>query len=197
MRKGNADRRAAWAITASFVAVFAVAGCAQHAPPGREAEPRQRVDWAEPRQRVDCRSEPTSLPPIPEATTPDPAIPQPGRVPPGFEASAALRCTVEFGEPPASDGEAGFSWRIERFEGDLAPLLAALAAPDDGAPLHQACTADMELVPPLWLEGRGGDVIPVHYPRDSCGKTKPAVRDALEALEITEVERRESTDGRK
>jgi hypothetical protein len=77
---------------------------------------------------------------------------------------------------------------VERLEGDLADLLAALATPDDPVPTDVMCTADMEIVPALWLEDSAGRVVPVHYPRDVCGKTKPAVHDALDGLEVTAVE---------
>ncbi len=125
---------------------------------------------------------------LPDAPpTPDPSIPVPGRVPDGFEASAALRCDwLEFG---AIDESGRAVAEVQRFEGDLAPLLAALAEPDDPVPSDLACTADLELVPPLWLESVDGGLIAVHYPRDACGKTKPAVHDALDALEVTSVSR--------
>ena len=77
--------------------------------------------------------------------------------------------------------------KVERFEGDLGPLVTALAEPDDPVPTDQMCTADMELVAPLWLEDADGRLIPVHYPRDACGKTKQAVHDALAGLEVTSV----------
>ncbi len=176
------------AFAAGAVALL-LTGCTLQAPPGPQALPQERID---------CRSEPGSMPPGSEMTAPNPPIPVPGRVPAGFEASAALRCALEFADI-GDEGDARdameISWRVERFEGDLAPLLAALAAPDDVPPPDQACTADMELVPALWLEGRDGVVVPVRYPRDGCGKTKPGVRNALDALEVTSVERREWSAG--
>lgn len=156
--------------------VSAVSGCAQHLAPGADAEPRTAID---------CRSEPSSAPWF-GSMTPDPSIPVPGRVPDGFEASAALRCTVIHVDEV--DGRADFVAQVERFEGDLEPLLDALAEPDDAAPPNLACTADMEIVPALWLEGRDGMVIPVHYPRDACGKTKAGTHDALASLQVTSVE---------
>lgn len=138
---------------------------------------------AEPAAVVDCRTEGTWM--LPEApATPDPAIPVPGRVPDGFDAVAALRCTRLL---PAADAAGDVVAQVERFEGDLAPLIAALAEPDDPVPSGVVCTADMELVPPLWLESADGTLIPVHYPRDACGKTKSAVHDALDGLEVVSV----------
>ena len=163
--------------------VLVVSGCAQLREP-RHAEQRDPAPVAEPQATIDCRSEPSSAPWL-GSTTPDPSIPVPGRVPEGFEASAALRCDiVDVGE--GADGP-GVVAEVTRFEGDLEPLLSALAEPDDAVPPNLACTADMEIVPALWLEGSDGMVVPVHYPRDACGKTKPATRDALDELQVTSV----------
>lgn len=128
------------------------------------------------------------------SATPDPSIPVPGRVPDDFEASAALLCVVdwmpveEVDLAPTDEGELEPSVQVERLEGDLTGLLAALAMPDDAVPDDIACTADLQIVPALWLEDSAGRVVPVHYPRDACGKTKPAVHDALDGLEVTAVE---------
>ena len=112
--------------------------------------------------------------------TPDPSIPVPGRVPEGFEASAALRCDTIDVDPV--DGAPEFVAEVERLEGDLEPLLAALAEPDDAAPPNLVCTADMEIVPALWLESRDGQVIPVHYPRDGCEIGRASCRERVFAV---------------
>ena len=178
----------AFAVAAGIAGLIALAssGCASNAPSGPVAEP-----VAEPAAEIDCRTEGTWM--LPNAlSTPDPSIPVPGRVPDGFEPAAALRCTslapdIE-GTAPVDDQQAGeVVAQVERFEGDLTPLITALAEPDDPVPADLACTADMELVPPLWLEGVDGRLIPVHYPRNACGKTKPGVHEALDALELTSV----------
>jgi hypothetical protein len=177
--------------TVATIAALLATGCARNAPIGPGKSTPDGPD-AELHEAVDCRSEPSSLPPNAEEATADPSIPVPGRVPLGFEASAAIRCSIEFGEPmQIGEGNDAMEvyWRVERFEGDLGPLLDALAAPDDVPPEGLACTADMELVPALWLEARASGFVPVHYPRDGCGKTKPAVRDALDRLRVTMVER--------
>lgn len=128
------------------------------------------------------------------SATPDPSIPAPGRVPAGFVASAALLCVVEWPPiedvefAPADEVELEPALRVEHLEGDLSDLLAALTEPDDPVPTDVVCAADMELVPALWLEDSAGRVLPVHYPRDVCGKTKPAVNDALDGLVVTAVE---------
>ena len=167
--------------TVAAIAALVASGCAQNAPAGPEAELHEAFD---------CRSEPTSLLPNAEELIADSSIPVPGRVPAGFEAATAVRCSLEFGEL-APVGEAGGDvyWRVERFEGDLSPLLDALAASDDVPAEGLACSADMEMVPALWLEARAGGFVPVRYPRDGCGKTKPAVRNALNGLQVTMAER--------
>ncbi|RXZ71430.1 hypothetical protein [Agromyces albus] len=172
----------------AVLAGLLVSGCAQNAPDGPGTSQPDRPE-AELQEAIDCRSEPSSLLPSAEEPTADQSIPVPGRVPEGFEASAAVRCSVEFGEPGEAGDEMEVFWLVERFEGDLGPLLEALAAADDVPPEGLMCTADMEMVPPLWLEARSGGFVPVHYPRDGCGKTKPAVHDALDELQVTMVER--------
>lgn len=163
----------------SGLILLAATGCATNLPAPRADEP----PVAEPAAVVDCRTEGTWM--LPDAPpTHDPSIPVPGRVPDGFDAVAALRCDVGTAIEPS---DAVVIAQVERFEGDLAPLLAALAEPDDPVPSGLACTADMELVSPLWLEGDDGTLIPVHYPRDACGKTKPAVHDALDGLDVVSV----------
>lgn len=172
-------------------------GCAGSVPPGGSTPP----DGAAPpaadapiQDAVDCRSEPSSAMMFDPSATPDPSIPVPGRVPADFEASAALLCVVDWPAmeevdlPPTGKGELELTVQVERLEGDLTELLAALAEPDDAVPTDVMCTADLEIVPALWLEDSADRVVPVHYPRDVCGKTKPAVHDALDDLEVTAVE---------
>jgi hypothetical protein len=180
----------AFAVAAGLAGLIALAssGCASNMPSDPDA-PGAPV--AQPAAEIDCRTEGTWM--LPDAPpTPDPAIPVPGRVPDGFEPAAALRCTslgpdLE-GTAPVDDSQPSeVVVQVERLEGDLAPLITALAESDDPVPTGLACTADMELVPPLWLEGVDGRLIPVHYPRDACGKTKPAVHEALDALQLTSV----------
>jgi hypothetical protein len=180
----------AFAVAAGLAGLIALASsaCASNAPGDPDA-PDQPL--AQPASEIDCRTEGTWM--LPDAPpTPDGAIPVPGRVPDGFEPAAALRCTslaldIE-STAPVDDRQPGeVVVQVERFEGDLAPLVTALAEPDDPVPADLVCTADLELVPPLWLEDVDGRLIPVHYPRDACGKTKPGVHEALDALQLTSV----------
>jgi hypothetical protein len=113
-----------------------------------------------------------------------PDAPPPGRVPVGFEPVAAIRCDLM-----AAIEDLDGLWRgvsADTLAGDLGPLLAALDQPDDGN-WPGPCTADMEMVPPLWLVDATGRAIHPHYPVNGCGKTKPAVKDALAGLPTVET----------
>lgn len=127
-----------------------------------------------------------ALPPDP-TSTPDPEhpdAPEAGRVPAGFTPTTAVRCDLGTSIEDAEGLWNGVA--AVTLTGDLAPLLTALAEPDDG-PWPGPCTADMELVPPLWLVDATGRAINAHYPRDGCHKTKPGVRDALAGLTVQET----------
>ncbi|WP_104130505.1 hypothetical protein [Cryobacterium sp. N21] len=117
------------------------------------------------------------------ATHPD--APAPGMVPDGFEPVVASLCTFS---GSIDDDEGRWSAvTIETRKGDFSALLAALAQPNDQPGLNQACTADMEIVPELWLENAAGEAMRAAWPRTSCGKTKPATSKALEKLELTDT----------
>ena len=178
---GASRRHRGLATIAALAALVVISGCAQNVPPV--------VPEAELHDAVDCRSEPTWLIPDTEEPTADPSIPVPGRVPARLEATAAVRCSLDFELAPVGGPGGDVFWRVERFEGDLGPLLDALAAPDDLPQDGLVCSADMEFVPALWLEARAGGFVPVRYPGDGCGKTKPAVQNALNGLRIVMVER--------
>lgn len=127
-----------------------------------------------------------ALPPD-STSTPDPQhpdAPEAGRVPAGFTPITAVRCELMASIEDAEGRWSGVT--AATLTGDLAPLLAALAEPDDEKWLGP-CTADMELVPPLWLVDATGAAINAHYPRDGCAKTKPAARDALAGLTVRET----------
>ena len=120
-------------------------------------------------------------------STPDPLhpdAPEAGRVPVDFRPTMAVRCDLMASIDDAEGRWSGVT--AVTLAGDLTPLLAALAEPDDGHWLGP-CTADMELVPPLWLVDAAGRAINAHYPRNGCGKTKPGVRNALAGLAVRET----------
>ena len=161
-----------------------LSGCA-----GQQGGDAQTMEAAEIVDGFDCLAPNLGDGVLPPGSTgtPDPQhpdAPEAGRVPDDFSPTTAVRCDLM-----ASIDDADGRWSgvtAVTFTGDLTPLLAALAETDDG-PWLGPCTADMELVPPLWLVDATGGAINAHYPRDGCGKTKPGVRDALSALPVQDT----------
>ncbi len=100
-----------------------------------------------------------------------------GAVPDGFEPVALHRCDGFTTQTDAEGIWAGS--RVERFEGDLSELLAALAEPNAAAAF--ACPASMWIGPELWLEGADGRFIRVPYPSDGCAQPRHDVLDRIEA----------------
>jgi len=113
-----------------------------------------------------------------------------GSVPDGFVPRAVYVCDEHGG---FEDAEGRWSARtIERREGDLAPLLDALAEPSD-PDWPGPCSAVMVIVPELWLEGEDGTAIRVAQPRDGCRLPKgDRVGDALAGLTVVGEERRDA-----
>lgn len=107
-----------------------------------------------------------------------------GLVPAGFTAVAVLRC-----DPFASHEDSSGTWSgalLERREGDLGPVLAALAQPSDPHSIGP-CPAIAYIVPELWIEAADGTVIRVAIPTDGCGAPKPVGLDeAIESLDVAE-----------
>lgn len=161
-----------------------LSGCAS--APGGVA---RAVDAAETVEGYDCLAPNLGgwvLPPAP-SSAPDPQhpdAPQPGRVPVGFTPTMAVRCDLMASIEDAEGRWSGVT--AVTLAGDLTALLVALSEPDDGS-WPGPCTADAELVPPLWLVDANGRAINAHYPRNGCGKTKPGVRDALAGLNVRET----------
>ena len=118
----------------------------------------------------------------PDSQYPD--APDAGRVPASFTPAAAVRCN-QMGSIEDAEGQWSAVTAVT-LTGDMTPLLAALAEPDD-APGDGPCTADMEIVSPLWLIDGTSQAILAHYPRNRCGKTKPGVHDALAQLSVEET----------
>ncbi|MEV5069170.1 hypothetical protein MRBLMI12_000733 [Microbacterium sp. LMI12-1-1.1] len=107
-----------------------------------------------------------------------------GLVPSDFTAVAVLRC-----DPYASWEDDDGSWSgalLERLEGDLEPVLAALASPSDPRSMGP-CTAIGYLSPELWVEDADGLVVSVAVPSDGCGAPKSVGLDAaLAALTVVD-----------
>ncbi|GGH49349.1 hypothetical protein [Microbacterium album] len=155
-------------VSAIVVAALALALAACATPP----EPRPQ---AVPVPAVECG----------DGFSPPEGLPTPGGVPAEFSAVAAYRCDAlrHF------DDEHG-SWSAtarDRLEGDLGPLLEALAEPDDPR-WPGACPAMQVIVPELWLIDASGDAIRVAYPSDGCRQPRTArVEAALAGLDVVET----------
>ncbi|WP_417561752.1 hypothetical protein [Microbacterium sp.] len=110
--------------------------------------------------------------------------PSAGAVPAGFAAVAVYLC-----DPHATETDAEGTWlgsRLTRYEGDLAALLAALAAPD-APPTDGACPAIAFVGPWLWLEGDAGTYVRAAYPSNACGMPRTdAVFAALDKLTVAD-----------
>ncbi len=101
-----------------------------------------------------------------------------GRVPTEFEPVAVLSC-----DPLGSREDVTGTWSgalLTRYEGDLAPLLDALAQPSDPQ-WAGACSAVGYVGPNLWFEGADGTFVAASFPATGCGL--PKADDALAELE--------------
>jgi len=125
--------------------------------------------------------------PVPMVTCPETfeeGYAEAGLVPNGFEAVAVLRY-----DPYASRQDIDAAWSgalLERLEGDLEPVIAALATPSDPRSLG-ACSAVGFVSPELWLEGVEGSVVRVAVAADGCGAPKSVgLEAALHALTVVD-----------
>lgn len=120
----------------------------------------------------------------------DPASTDPasakGSVPEDFVPLEAVKCSVDFGGLSETSAPARLKIRQDRFSGDFSALLAALAEPSDVSS-GDPCTADMQIVPDLWLVDASGKAVHVQWPLDVCNKTKPGTSQALALLEVRET----------
>ncbi|RKT33291.1 hypothetical protein DEU34_1881 [Microbacterium sp. AG1240] len=94
----------------------------------------------------------------------------PGIVPAGFALVAVYRC----GPFATRELDGGVVWSgtlVERFEGDLAPLLSELGAPSDPR-WFGACAASMVIAPDLWAEDAAGRFVRLSYPSTGCSQPK-------------------------
>lgn len=115
--------------------------------------------------------------------TPPPAA---GGVPEGFVPVEVIRCDA-FMLGTLEDEEGLWSAVTEeRLAGNIDALVDALAEPSDGSIPNQACTADMELVPDLWLVDAQGRAMRAAWPTNSCGKTKPGARTMVGGMQVVE-----------
>ncbi|RJT85224.1 hypothetical protein D6T64_20115 [Cryobacterium melibiosiphilum] len=176
---------------AAFAAVLLLSGCAGQAGPGdsRDAAPAEVVAG------VDCQAPNLNqgMPVYPSAPEPAtdapvrPDAPAAGDVPAGFDPVTLYRCT--FMDTVEDEQGLWSAVTVETLTGDFTRLVTALAEPDDEPVFNQACTADMELVPDLWLENAAGEAMRVAWPVTVCGKTKPATHAVVDSFMVTATEK--------
>lgn len=73
-------------------------------------------------------------------------------------------------------------------EGDLRPLLAALARPSEVPRPDQACPAVWQSQPQVYLVDDDGRAVRVRWPSDVCGFLLDGVTRPLDALEVTRTQ---------
>ena len=178
-----------WALgVGALAATLLLIGCAGPAAPGEApvAEVVAAVDCQAPNLGQGMLVTP-SVPGLPTDAPVRPDAPAAGDVPAGFDPVALYRCTFM----DSFEDEQG-RWSaatVETLTGDFDRLVTALAEPDDTPGLNQACTADMEIVPELWLENAAGQAIRAAWPVTACGKTKPATREVVDSFTVTATEK--------
>ena len=143
-------------------------------------------------ENVDCPGstlgwlpEPASPPASDVSGAPSEEVVLAGSVPEGFVPVQVIRCSIVVKDPT---GDFTQVLQEEPLEGDYSDLLAALAKPSDKGG-SGPCTADMEIIPPLWMVDAQGRAIQVTWPLDACGKTrgKPDTSKALAKLSVGQV----------
>ena len=119
------------------------------------------------------------------SATAHPAVPAPGSVPAGFEPVGVVECTT--GERLTDAQGVWDAITVRHLEGDLKPLLAALAAPRQTSTVDQLCPATEATVSALWLVDALGRAVRPAPPVDACGAPTAGVRTAVAALAEIEV----------
>ncbi len=164
---------------AALMAMCSLAACGQlPGDPGQKSRPEAELVDA-----VDCTTAQHIVEPGKPSAPPPPVA---GSVPEAFVPVEVIRCDA-FMMATVEDAEGLWSAVTEeRLTGNMDGLLDALAQPSDPPRANQACTADMELVPDLWLLDEQGRAMRAAWPTNSCGKTKPGVREILGGMEVVE-----------
>jgi len=101
----------------------------------------------------------------------------------GFAPAASIVCGQQVQR--RADGGQDLVATESRAE-DIAVLVAALRLRDE-QPTDGACTADLPIVPWFVLLDEQGGWVRRGVPKDSCGKVRVEVRDAVSGLRLTRV----------
>lgn len=134
-------------------------------------------------EKVDCLATVPGWAELPASTPPANLS---GSVPEGFIPVDVITCSQDYSE---AGGVPQALVRQQHLEGDYTALLAALAKPSARGG-SGPCTADMEIVPGLWLVNAAGEAVSATWPTDGCGKTggRPDTAKALAGLRKGPVE---------
>jgi hypothetical protein len=119
------------------------------------------------------------------SATAHPDVPDPGSVPAGFAPVGVVECVT--GERLTDAQGVWDAITVRRLEGDLGPLLAALAGPHETSTRGQLCPASDVATFQLWLVDALGRAVRPAPPVDACGAPTTAVRTAVAALAEIEV----------
>ncbi|QZN85036.1 hypothetical protein [Cellulomonas sp. C5510] len=120
---------------------------------------------------------------------PHPDVPDPAPLPDGFTVASAVLCST--GETLTDAAGRWAAVTATRLEGDVGPLVTALAAPVAAAasdPGPDRCSRGAARSD-LWLVDALGSAVRVPLPRSGCDPLPRAVRDGLAALDVVDVER--------
>lgn len=177
------SRACAAALLTVAAVVVLVAGCA--ADPSTAPSPAQiatAADCLAPQVIADLglRADAREL-----SATSHPDVPEPGSVPAGFEPVSVVECVT--GERLTDAQGVWDAITVRHLEGDLDPLLAALAGPQMTSTGDQLCPASDVAASELWLVDALGKAVRPEPPVDACGSPTPAVQEAVAALAEIEV----------
>lgn len=159
--------------------VTLLAGCAGAADPlPAEAETAPRADCLAPQVIAALGLRADDAP-----GTAHPDVPEPGAVPESFTPVSAVQCVS--GERLTDADGVWSAVTVRQLEGDLAPLLDALAQPSESARADQACAASPFPAWELWLVDALGRAVRAERPVDPCGAPTAQVTAAVEQLDTT------------
>jgi hypothetical protein len=115
--------------------------------------------------------------------TPHPDAPEPAAVPAGFSPVSAVLCTT--GETLTDGAGRWAAVTATRLEGDVAPLVEALAPAAGSTPAP--CGSGVPRSD-LWLVDALGAAVRATLPGGGCGDLPAAVADGVDALDAVDVE---------